>query len=387
MKLPTRWLLAGLLLLALIAGGVRAISVKRAQNAAAASTTVSQNRLDVAADDVLTLAPMALRQTLPITGTIKAVRFATIKARVAGELQPLPVREGDTVKAGQVLATIDPQEMQRRWLQAKESAEAARAQLEIAQRQWDINKALVDQGFISRVALDNSQASLQAAQATHRSAMAAADVARKSLDDTQLRAPFDGVVASRLAQAGERVAIDARLLEVVDPRELEVEVALSASESVDVRVGQVAQLQVEDRPQWVSATVRRISPSAQAGSRSVLVFLQLAPVPGLRHGLFVKGTLGLAQLQAVAVPLSAIRTDRAAPYVQAVEDGASGAQVAHRAVTPGVSGARADGAASDEPWVVVPELAAGTRVLRGALGSLREGLQVQLLPQSPPNKP
>ena len=387
MKLPTRWLLAGLLLLALIAGGVRAISVKRAQNAAAASTTVSQNRLDVAADDVLTLAPMALRQTLPITGTIKAVRFATIKARVAGELQPLPVREGDTVKAGQVLATIDPQEMQRRWLQANESAEAARAQLEIAQRQWDTNKALVDQGFISRVALDNSQASLQAAQATHRSAMAAADVARKSLDDTQLRAPFDGVVASRLAQAGERVAIDARLLEVVDPRELEVEVALSASESVDVRVGQVAQLQVEDRPQWVSATVRRISPSAQAGSRSVLVFLQLAPVPGLRHGLFVKGTLGLAQLQAVAVPLSAIRTDRAAPYVQTVEDGASGAQVAHRAVTPGVSGVRADRPESDEPWVVVPELPAGTRVLRGALGSLREGLQVQLLPQSAPNKP
>ena len=151
-------------------------------------------------------------------------------------------------------------------------------------RSWDTNKALVDQGFISKVALDNSQASLQGALANYKAAASGADVARKALDDSVLRAPFSGVVASRLAQAGERVAIDTKLLEVVDPTQLEVEVALSASDSVDVRVGQVARLQVEDRPGSVAAKVKRVSPSAQAGTRSVLVFLSLDEPQGLRHG-------------------------------------------------------------------------------------------------------
>ena len=88
--------------------------------------------------------------------------------------------------------------------------------MDIAQRQWDTNKALVDQGFISKVALDNSQASLQGALASYKAAASGADVARKALDDSVLRAPFAGVVASRLAQAGERVAIDTKLMEVVD---------------------------------------------------------------------------------------------------------------------------------------------------------------------------
>ena len=380
MKLSPRWILLAVLVLALIAGAVRAISVKRQQAQAAAGTVQAQSQIELRASDVLRVQSRELVQSLPITGTIKAVHFAAIKSRVAGEVKGFTVREGDSVKAGQVLARIDPVEYQNRWEQAREQADAARAQLDIAQRQWDTNRALVDQGFIAKVALENSQASLQAAQSSYRAAVAGAEVARKALDDASLRAPFDGVVASRLAQAGERVAVDVKLLEVVDPNQLEVEVALSASDSVDVRVGQVAQLQVEDRPGVIQARVKRISPSAQAGTRSVLVFLALDAQPGLRHGLFVKGTLGTTQSRALAVPLEAIRTDRARPYVQVVD----GEQIVHRNVEMGLRGTDTGGADPNQIWVAVQGLNENDAVLQGALGPLREGLRVTLVGNSKP---
>jgi multidrug efflux system membrane fusion protein len=382
MKLSTRWILLGLVALGLVAGVVRAVVVKRQQAQAAASTTLVQSQIELGPDDVIRAEPRDLVQSLPITGTVKAVNFAAIKARVAGEIKEFAVREGDVVKAGQVLARIDPVEYQNRWQQAREQAEAAKSQLDIAQRQWDTNKALVDQGFISKVALDNSQASLQGALSSYKAAVSGADVARKALDDAVLRAPFAGVVASRLAQAGERVAIDTKLLEVVDPSNLEVEVALSASDSVDVRVGQTARLQVEDRAGTVGAKVKRVSPSAQAGTRSVLVFLALEGADGLRHGLFVKGSLGLAQMRALAVPLNAVRTDRAQPYVQVVQDGANGPQVAHKTVQLGARGYLASSNASltaddADLWVQVTGVDDGSPVILGQLGSLREGLTVK----------
>jgi len=189
---------------------------------------------------------------------------------------------------GQPLVRVDPVEFESRWQQAREQAESAKSQLEIAQRQFDTNQALVAQGFIAKVALENSLASLRGAQASYQAAQAGAAVARKALDDSLLRAPFAGVVASRLAQVGERVALDAKILELVDPGKLEVEVALSAADSVDVRVGQQATLRVEGRAQAIQARVKRVSPSAQAATRSVLAFLELPAQEGLRHGLFVK---------------------------------------------------------------------------------------------------
>jgi RND family efflux transporter MFP subunit len=201
-------------------------------------------------------------------------------------------------------------------------------------------------------------------------------VARKALDDATLRAPFAGIVSGRAAQVGERVAIDAKIMELVDLNQLEVEVPLSPSESMDVRVGQVAAVQVEDRKQTVGAKVKRISPSAQAGSRSVLIYLALDKAEGLRHGLFAKGILGMGKSQVLAVPLSAVRTDRAQPYVQVVEQVGEQLQVMHKSVTLGVRGMDLAQPES-EAMVGVAGLAEGSTVLKSNVGALREGVVVK----------
>jgi RND family efflux transporter MFP subunit len=375
-KLTPKRIVIALVVIALAGGIWRALSAKRAQQAAATEAAQIQGQIEFSQNDVFTAEIREITQGLAVSGTVKALNYAVIKARVAGELKEITVREGDSVNAGQVLARIDPVEYQRRFEQAQEQASAAKSQMEIAQRQWDTNKALVDQGFISKTALDNSLASFQGAVASHKAAIAGADVARKSLDDSVLRAPFSGVIAVRSAQLGERVGIDAKVLELVDLRQLEVEAPLSPSDSLDVKMGQTAQLQIEDRAELVTAHVTRMSPSAQAGSRSVLVYLTLDQPAGLRHGLFAKGTLGLVKSQVLAVPLTSVRTDHPSPYVQVVEKVGEVTQVRHQTVEMGIRGNEASGKDPQE-WVAVKGLAAGSLVLKGQVGAMREGMVVR----------
>ncbi|MDP3798352.1 MAG: efflux RND transporter periplasmic adaptor subunit [Polaromonas sp.] len=378
MKRWVPWAVALLIVLLVVGGVLRALSARKAQQQALAAASAAQDQglVELAATDVVKAEPREVLQGLAVSGALKAVNSAVIKARVAGELQGLTVREGDFVKAGQVIARIDASEYQSRVRQAREQAESAKAQVEVVQRQYDNNKALVDQGFISRTALDTSLANLNAAKSTYRAALAATEVAAKAVDDTVLRTPISGQVSQRLAQPGERVGVDAKIVEVVDLSRLELEATLSATDSMDVRVGQRAELQIEGSRQPVSARVVRINPSAQAGSRSVLAYLAIENTPGigestalpLRQGLFAQGTLGTLRAPLLAVPVSAVRTDKPAPYVQAIEND----QVVHRAVEPG-----ARGASGNEAVVAVKGIAENTLVIRGEIPTLREGTRVR----------
>lgn len=376
MKRWWKWMVALLVILVLAAVVGRALVARKAQQQAltAAGAAKAVTVVELAASDVARAQTRELAQGLPITGALKAVNSALLKARVAGELQGLTVREGDTVQAGQVIARIEATEYRSRLRQAQDQADAARAQIDIAQRQFDNNKALVDQGFISKTALDTSVASLNAARATHQAALAAADVARKTLDDAVLKAPIAGVVAQRLAQPGERVAIDARIVEIVDLGRMELEAAVSAGDALQVRVGQTALLRIEGSNAPVKARVARINPSAQAGSRNVLVYLAVEPGPALRQGLFAEGTLGTERLNVLAVPLRALRTDKPAPYVQAIERD----QIVHK---PVVAGARGD--VAGEAMVAVTGLAENALVVTGAVGTLREGTAVKFTTLKP----
>ncbi len=371
MKLPVKWIVGGVVFALLAVGVTRTLSSREAARLALEAQQASQKQLasvELSTGDVIKAQTLELTQVLPISGALKAVNSAFVKAKVAGELQTLSVREGDFVKSGQVIGRIDTTEYQARLRQAQQQAESAKAQVDIAQRSLDNNKSLVDQGFISRTALDTSLNNLSAALANYKAAQAGVDLTNKALDDTVLRAPIGGQIAQRLVQNGERVAIDARVVEIVDLATLELEAALAAADSVKVKAGQLAQLSIEGLSQPVQAKVVRINPSTVAGSRSVLVYFAVAATPGLRQGLFAQGALRTGQVNALALPLDAVRTDKPQPYVQHIVNG----KVAHQTVTPGATGER-DGVT----MVEIKGLAEGAEVLVGAVGALREGTLVQ----------
>jgi len=356
MKKTTLWILTAVALATLVAGAARWAQQRQPAKATPPTAAAAVPRIELAKTDVFTAQIQTLGLGIAVSGPLKASDSAIIKARVA-----------DTMQAGQVIARIDPSEFQARVRQAQQQADAAKAQVDIAQRQFDNNQALVNQGFISQTALLASQASLNGAKATHMAALAALDLANKSLADTTLRSPLSGVVAQRLAQPGERVAIEARLIEVINLARLELEAALSAEEASQVKVGMTAQLRIEGLTEPVAAKVLRINPSAQMGSRSIVVYLGIQGREGLRQGLFAQGSLGTQSVQVLAVPVSSVRTDKPQPYVQVVQDG----QIAHITVQPG---ARSEG--GQESLMAVSGLSAGAQVLVGSVGAVREGVAV-----------
>jgi RND family efflux transporter MFP subunit len=377
MKRTLGWVFAALVVLAIALALGRAYTARNAPAPALAASPVS-GQIELAATDVIPIQLMDITQGLRVTGVLKAVNSALVKARVAGELQMLSVREGDTVTAGQVLAQIDPREFQARLQQAQQQADAALAQIDIAQRQFANNKALVDQGFISKTALDTSLANLQAAQATHRAALAFADIVRQSLNDTVLKAPIAGQISQRLAQPGERVGVDARILEIVDLRQIELESNLPSVDASKVKLGQLAQLRVEGAEGRVTARLVRVNPSAQLGTRTFVIYLKIEQPAGqklaLRQGLFAEGLLNASSTRVLAVPLKSVRTDQVLPFVQLVREG----KVHHQTVTLGLRGM-----ADSEEMVAVEGLREGDLLIKGATGLLRQGSKVLFTPNTP----
>lgn len=382
MKSSIKWPLLALALAAVAVVGWRINANTAAHTAQAAQAAQNISIMELSGSDVSKVEQHDLARSVPISGTLKAENSALVKARIAGELQGLSLREGDLVRAGQMIARIDATEAAARVRQAREQADAAKAQIDIAQRQFDNNKALTGQGFISQTALDISQANLNAMQATHKAALAALDVAHKSLDDTVLKAPISGVVAQRLAQNGERVGVDARVLEIVDLSRLELEAALTAADSVDVRIGQRASLSIEGQAAIVQARVLRINPSATAGSRQVLVYLGIVPdedrqqgqaAARLRQGLFAQGRLQLASSLQLAVPLADVRNDKPQPYVALIEEG----RVKHQTVELGERGQ-----VGSDLYVAIKPVAKGATLMRASAGQLRDGTAVKLVKSS-----
>jgi RND family efflux transporter MFP subunit len=374
MKRALKWFVLMLVVLVLGAFVARALLARKAEKERLAATPAAALAIDLAPSDVLVVRPLELVRTLDISGGLKAVESAVVKARVAAEVKEISVREGDRVKAGQLLGRLDATEFTLRLRQAEQQAASAKSQLDIAERTLTNNKALVEQGFISLNALDTSVMSAAGARSSLQAAQAAADLARKSVADCEIRAPLSGIVSQRFVQPGERVPLDTRLLEIVDLSRIELEAAVSPDDVGAVQVGSRARLQVDGLAQPVAAKVVRINPSTQAGTRSVLTYLALDPQPGLRQGLFARGAIELQRKSALAVPASAVRVDQARPYVLVIE----GNRAVQRAVALGTRGDATFGSEPESAIEIATGLAAGETVLRGSVGTVRDGTPVHV---------
>jgi membrane fusion protein (multidrug efflux system) len=367
-----KWFLLAVLVIGLGLGLVRALDKRKSQSEtarAAAEALKIAPIYTLSARDVVAVQALELTQTVGISGSVQALQTAAIKARTAGEIRGLNKREGDTVKAGEVVARIDSTEADARVRQAARQAESAQSQVAIARRTMDNNQALVRQGFISATALETATANLAGAEATHQAALAALDIAKKALADTTLRSPLNGQISARLVQNGERVGVDARVFDVVDLSAFEMEAAITPADAVSVKVGQSANLRVEGLAEPVQATVSRINPSVQAGSRSVLVYLRVPAAEGLRQGLFAQGQIVTGTTSALAVPASSVRNDKPQPYVQVVREG----KIFHVTLEGGATGLQ-----GTEPMREVKGLPAGTQVLSAQAGAIRDGTAIRL---------
>jgi len=344
---------------------------------APAAAPATPAAIELSHAEVITLAPGSVARTIPLTGTLKATNQTLVRARVAGDIVELLVREGMPVKAGQRLARIDPTDYEARVREREAQHRSAESQLEQARRTRDNNRALLDRNFISQNAYDNAQSGYEVAVANRDAAIAQLAVARKALADTVVLASMSGIVAERFVQVGEKVSPDNRLLSIVDLSRMEIEAPVPASDIGGVRVGQSVQLAVEGVEGAVTGEIVRISPATSTGTRSVPVYIGLDNRdPRVRAGLFAQGMLAVARRDGViVVPAAALRDAGGRSFVYRIADG----RLEERTVRTGLRDDSARAANGSVGVVeVIDGLAAGDAIVGLNLGTLRAGSPVRI---------
>ena len=372
---PIKWIL--LLLLVAAAGGFFLLRPGTGKSPAAPSEAAAEGEkkptgpLELAAGDVASVSTASLVRRLPLSGSLTPLSQTTIKAKVGGELLEVRVREGQAVSKGEVLARIDTRNQQAQVASQRAGLEKAKADLAIAKLNLDNNRRLLERNFIAQNVLDTSQSTFDAAVAGVKLAEAQLRLAEIGLQDSVVRAPFAGIISRRLAEPGEKVSSDSPLLGLVDLTQLELQASAPASEIPSVKPGQKAQVRVDGYgDQRFEATVARINPATEQGSRSILIYLSLDNSAGLlRGGMFAQGELVIGQSgEGPVVPVAAIRSEAGLKYVMAVVDG----KLQQKSVKLGLT-------TEDNALVEVLEgLKTGEVVVVGRLDSLKPGTAVVL---------
>ncbi len=381
MRTPSRRTAITLALAAIVAiGAVAGIGALRNRSVdAKAAAVVKVPVLEFVPEDLYTTRQDAMARTLPVTGTLMALTTATVKAKVAGELIEVTVREGQPVRQGQLLARIDQTEVQARVAARSADMAAARAQLQLAEKNRLTQKALLERNFISQNAFDTTQSGYDVAVARLRAAEADLVSARKTLGDSTLYAPFSGIVSERHAQPGERVPLDAKVISVVDLSVLSLEASVPAAAISQVRVGQPVEFRVDGfGERRFTGRIDRINPSTAAGSRSISIYAILDNKDGLlRGGLFAQGELTVERIEnVVTVPATAVREEVGRTFVYAIDNGV----VRKKPVRIG----QAD---STGTLQVLSGISAGERIVKTNLGQLRDQSPVLVRAPAAPAAP
>jgi RND family efflux transporter MFP subunit len=362
-----RRVLGGLLVLAVL-GGIGGGVAWRAQkkNAEEQKSKETPVALEFGPGDLAQVEGRALGRRLPVSGTLQPLKQATVKAKVSGDVKQIAVREGEAVRAGQVLARIDTADLEARLAERIGALESSRAQLALAEKTRTTNLALLKQNFISQNAFDNSESSFAVSRGSVKSAEAQVQIARNALKDAVVIAPLSGIIAKRHVQPGEKVGFDAPLVTVVDLAGLELQALVPAVDVPELAVGMQVELAIDGfGERRFTGRVERINPATEPGTRAFLVYVGIPNPEGtLRGGMFATGNIALAaQAPVPTLPVASVRTEAGQSFVWSIDGG----KLVRRTV---LTGRRDDEAGRIE---IRSELPAGIRILAARFDNLKEG--------------
>lgn len=256
--------------------------------------------------------------TLALTGTVEAVREAVVSAKVAGRVAGIPVKNGDTVRAGQILVQVDDSDYRNALAISQATLAKAEANLELVQGNYDRQKVLFDNGAISAMDFDSVKASLAAAKADASSAAAAVDNARTALQNASVSAPIDGVAADCNVKIGQFLAPGTPLLKVVDISSVRAVVNVEQDDLAAVKSGQAARVTAGAYSDRIfEGTVDLINPVAGSSTRVFETKIIAANSDRLlRPGMFVKVEIDTGEpVPVIAVPQNAVVSSAGLYYV------------------------------------------------------------------------
>jgi RND family efflux transporter MFP subunit len=289
--------------------------------------------------------------------SVEADRLVDVTCRAAGRVREVAAEEGDWVEAGTVLAELD---------NARQKVELRRAELRLAEQQRKRARAerMLAEQLISEEEFD-------AVQATHDQALADRDLARITVEETYVKAPFTGQVTARAVVAGQMVQAGQAAFTVADFSPLRVRVYLPEPIAAKVRTGETVKVETETGDGELTASVERISPVVDPSTGTVQVTLRLPEGAEARVGGFVKARLTTDRKHDVL----------AVPKLALVEEG--GLRSVFVAEADTVRKVEVTTGLYDETHVeVVGGLQEGWAVVTLGRGGLRTGTRIEILPDS-----
>lgn len=302
---------------------------------------------------VATLQASELRSHTEATGTIRPVRRAILAAQISGVITELPAALGQKVSAGDVLVRLSPAEAEARLTRAE-------VQLKVARRDLARETNLLARGASTAEAVRDLQDRVTGCETMVREA-------EVQVGYTTLRAPFDGVVARRPVHGGDLASPGQPLLEIEGTADLEVEAAVPESAAAALVLG--ARFEVEAGGQTFTATLREVSSTADAATRTIGVKLAVPAGAPVRSGQFARVQVPGETRRVVFVPVEALAPLGQMERVFVVEEGK---RATLRLVRTGLR--------RDREVEILAGLAAGERVVLAPPAGLRDGQPVEVQP-------
>ena len=329
------------------------------------------NSIILAASDVKTVDRGTIEAGVSISGDLKAIEEAVVRARLEGDLVGVYVREGDRVTSGQLLAKFEDSEQESNHTSAIADRESAQSDLETAK--WNAEQAdqLFKAGAIAERDLRTAQQTFAASRARLAAAEARVRATMSLLSDTRAVAPTTGVVARRGVENGEHVARGAEMFTVVRSDLLELGAAVPARQAGEIKVGQRVHFAAGGRD--FEGRVARISPTIDPTNRSITVYMQVPNVGGvLKANSFSTGRIVSRTVDgAIVIPNAAIRQAQGndKPFVYRLD------------ATDALERAPVSVGIVDESQAIaeiVEGLKPGDRIIVGNVGTLGAGMKVTI---------
>jgi RND family efflux transporter MFP subunit len=320
---------------------------------------------------VMTVMKLAAGQTVSLTGTVQAQTEINYAFRIDGRMVERPVRVGDTLRPGQLLARLDASNEESALASARAQLAGAQAQAVEARNNFNRQKELLAQRFISQAAFDQIAANAQSADAAVVSARSQVELAQNRVSYTRLVADAPGTVAAVGAEAGE--VVPAGRMVVQAARKAGIDAVFDVPAQVKDRAPSNPEITVAlttDASVTAKGRVREVSPRADPVTGTFKVRIGLIDPPaGLRLGSTVTGTMRMETAAAIEIPGSALVRAGAQSAVWLVDPKTQ--TVAQRPIRV---------AGHDAERVVVAEgLEAGDVIVTAGVQALHSGQKVRAL--------
>ena len=255
---------------------------------------------------VVTPQPGQMSQRVPAAGSVTAWEEMALGVEISGQrVEAVLVEVGDRVEANQPLLRLDTRTLQMQRRQAEAQLGQAQAQAKVASTNFGRAEELRGRGLIAVRDRDEAWAADEAAKANLRTAQAQFANANLQLDFATLRAPDAGLISWRGVQPGQLAMGGTELLRLIRQGRLEWRAEVTDRDLARIAPGSRAIVRAPDGAA-LEATVRQVSPSLDARSRTALVYVDLPASEAFRAGMYAQGELLLGELDAMTVPAEAI---------------------------------------------------------------------------------